>query len=441
MAHELPLPPPPRPPLRVTRLLGGLVLMEVAIFFFVPKLNLVELPGFTIQAKPEDLLWLLMVPLLLMQRPRLNNRAALAFGLMLAYLAVSALWYPSNVVMVARLIFYAFPLMFMVVPTARQMRHLATMARAFLYLMAVAACLQVIGPFPYFHTGELLIGPVDRASGIYGNGVEFALMALITFWLLHFLGRSSPGPWLAGMAITLFSGTRLATVALLLSGIVFIRHWPWHRMLGLGALVAGIAAIAVPLASSSSSSDESRLSEVDPVSVVTAVGELLSAVQPSGVDTSDTEGYCFEFDNSLADDQSLAMRLSKLLFVVENVVLGSNKLGFGLGRCIGDAGDNLYVRVLSDGGLPYLALLLAFWAALASLRMTNRTALADWRAFLVTLFTVSFFYDTLYFSRVAPFIFIIVSVINARSGGDLLLRHRGPRRSLRLLPRTARTAS
>lgn len=136
----------------------------------------------------------------------------------------------------------------------------------------------------------------------------------------------------------------------------------------------------------------------------------------------DIGGYCFDFDDSLADDKSLAMRLSKLRFVVENVVLGQYPLGFGLGRCIGDAGDNLYVRVLSDAGLPFFFLLLCFFSALVFSRIDDDDPglRRDWRLFVTVLVGVSVFYDTIYFSRVAPLIFLIVIAADQRSGGTLL---------------------
>jgi hypothetical protein len=125
-------------------------------------------------------------------------------------------------------------------------------------------------------------------------------------------------------------------------------------------------------------------------------------------------------------DQSLAMRLSKLLFVVENVVLGQYPLGFGLGRCIGDAGDNLYVRVLSDAGQPLFVLLLCFFGSLVLSPLADPGLRRDWRLFVAVLVGVSTFYDTIYFSRVAPLLFVIIIAADQRSGGTLLAgRRRG----------------
>lgn len=46
----------------------------------------------------------------------------------------------------------------------------------------------------------------------------------------------------------------------------------------------------------------------------------------------------------------------------------------------------------------------------------------DWRLFFAVLIGVSAFYDTRYFSRVIPFIFVIAA--DLRSGGTLLGGHR-----------------
>lgn len=391
--------------------MARLLLIVLAVLLFVPKINLVEVPGFTIQAKPEDAVWLMMMPLLAWRPLRLDTPVHKAWSLLLLYLVVSALWHPSNAVMVLRLFFYSFPLLYGMNLSPAQMLTARTMTRRFLYLFVVIAALQVLTPFPYFHTGELLLGPVDRAPGIFGNGVEFALVAFFAFWFLRALGERSALPWMAALAITFFSGTRMATLMLLVGGLVFVRHWPWQRTVVIIALMAAVGSIASALTATPDT--ESRVAEVDPFAVVTAFREVLSAAGASSGFTVD-EGYCFEFDNTLAEDQSLAMRLSKLLFVVENVVLGSHPLGFGLGQCIGDAGDNLYVRVLSDAGLPYLAVVLLFFGSVLTLRRLDRDRSFDWRVFAVTLVLVSSFYDTLYFSRVAPLFFATLAVVLQR---------------------------
>jgi len=220
-------------------------------------------------------------------------------------------------------------------------------------------------------------------------------------------------------------------VMVLISGLAMLRHWPWSRLLTCAVVAAAIALPAWWL--KPATSEESRLADVDPVVVSSAFTQMLTSVEPSSSTVQDISGYCFDFDNSLAEDQSLAMRLSKLLFVVENVVLGQHSLGFGLGHCIGDAGDNLYVRVLSDAGLPLFILLLFFFSALLFSPLDDRGLRRDWRHFVAVLLGVSTFYDTIYFSRVAPLIFVIIIAVDQRSGGALLGgRRQGNRSSLTL---------
>ena len=399
-------------------ILGATVPTLLFILYFVPKINLIPVPGFSVQTKPEDLYWLSLLPVLLISPLRRLGLVGLAWGLLLVFLSISVFWHPSNLLLTLRMVFYSFPLVLAVTLTTRQWALACLLTRAFLVSMAVVAALQTLTPFPYLHTGEMLLGPVDRSSGIYGNGVEFALLALFAHWLLLIRGDRSPLPWLAALAITIFSGTRLVTVMVLLSGLVILRHWPWSRLMT-GAIVA--AAIALPAWwLKPPPSEESRFAEVDPVAVSSAFIQILTSVESSSSTVQDIGGYCFDFDDSLADDKSLAMRLSKLLFVVENVVLGQYPMGFGLGRCIGDAGDNLYVRVLSDAGLPLFVLLLCFFCALVSRRLDDPSLRFDWRLFVAVFVGVSVFYDTIYFSRVAPLLFIIVIAADQRSGGTLL---------------------
>jgi hypothetical protein len=398
-------------PIPRSKLLGNLVLAVIFVLFFVPKVNVFAVSGFTIQAKPEDLLWLCILPLLLLHRPRFLNTASRIWLALLTYLAVSILWHPSNFAMVLRLTFYSFPLLYSVTLSEPQRRTALWLTRVFLVVMAFVAALQVFTPFPYFHTGEFGLGPVDRAPGIYGNGVEFALMSLLAFWLIVMLGGRSFLPWVAALAIALLSGTRMVTVMLLLSGLVYLGAWPLRKKIMVAISAAIVAALVWTLVPRP---EESRIADINPLEVVSAFLNVLDTANASGTNVTDSDGYCFNFDDSLAADKSLAMRLSKMLFVVENVVLGQYKLGFGLGQCIGDAGDNLYVRVLSDGGLPYLVGLLLFFAAMLTLKIDNIFLQSRWRLFVVVLVLISIFYDTLYFSRVAPLIFVIFSLMLAQ---------------------------
>lgn len=398
--------------------LGAAVPILLFILYFVPKVNVIPLPGFSVQTKPEDLYWLSLLPVLLVSPLRRLGLVGLAWGLLLAFLSISVFWHPSNLLLTLRMVFYSFPLVLAVKLTTRQWDLVSRLTRVFLVCMTVVSALQTFMPFPYMHTGELILGPVDRSSGIYGNGVEFALIALFAYWLLLMRGDRSVLPWLAALAITIFSGTRLVTVMVLISGLAMLRHWPWSRLLTCAVVAAAIALPAWWL--KPATSEESRLADVDPVVVSSAFIQMLTSVEPSSSTVQEIEGYCFNFDNSLAVDQSLAMRLSKLLFVVENVVLGQYPLGFGLGRCIGDAGDNLYVRVLSDAGQPLFVLLLCFFGSLVLSPLADPGLRRDWRFFVAVLVGVSTFYDTIYFSRVAPLLFVIVIAADQRSGGTLL---------------------
>lgn len=387
--------------------LERLILTIVGVLFFFPKIDLFNVPGFTIQAKPEDVIWI--ASLIFVARSKLVARGSVRalWLLLLAYVGISIFIHISNTVLLVRLFFYSLPLIFVLELSDRFMVRLAGMIRTFLLLMAIIAVLQVATPFPHLHTGVFGLGPIDRAPGIYGNGVEFALMSLFAYWLLLISGERRLWPWLAAIVIAYCSGTRLVLVALLVSGIVFVPRLPalW-RIVGIGSAAFGMAA----LLALSDTDPESRFADIDPTAVVSAVMIVLDGVQGAQSPPSDQDGYCFEFDDSLADDQSFAMRLSKLLFVTEYVVLGTNPLGFGAGNCIGDAGDNLYVRTLSDGGIPFLVLVLLFFASLMLRQASQKTGNLVWRSFVLLLMGVSLFYDTLYFSRVAPLIMLCIAV-------------------------------
>jgi hypothetical protein len=402
-----------------------MTLLTLGVLYFVPKIDLFGIPGFTIQSKPEDIVWLLTLPLLAFRSPSLAGPIRKAWALVLGYVLLSALIHPGNVVLAVRFFFYSIPLFYILWFAPPDLATIRRLSRAFLALMAVVSVLQVYTPFPYLHTGELGIGPIDRASGIYGNGVELALMALFAFWLLLIAGERRLWPLLAALVIAWCTGTRMVMAMLLLSGLVYLLIWPmiW-RVLFLGAatlaLLGGGALIATQ--------EDSRLADINPGDLVSTLSLVLDGVEGATSTPSNQEGYCFEFDDTLAEDQSFAMRLSKLLFVTETVVLGVDPLGFGVGRCIGDAGDNLYVRVLSDAGLPYLAVLLIFFATLFLSRPSKETGALEWRLFVIVLMAVSLFYDSIYFSRVAPLIFLCIAIEASRRGrGAVRLQAAPPR--------------
>ncbi|MCE9550580.1 MAG: glycosyltransferase [Betaproteobacteria bacterium] len=96
---------------------------------------------------------------------------------------------------------------------------------------------------------------------------------------------------------------------------------------------------------------------------------------------------------------------------MNTVVLGENVLGFGLGKCTGDSGDNLYVRILADGGIPFLLIFIFFILSLIWLPIKDKTLRKNWRIFIFAFLTLSFFYDTLYISRSAPLVFAILAVV------------------------------
>jgi hypothetical protein len=162
---------------------------------------------------------------------------------------------------------------------------------------------------------------------------------------------------------------------------------------------------------------------VDPLSFATATQALVSNISGKELAEANVGDYCFSFDDGLSDDQSFAMRLAKAKFVLEYVVLGAHPFGFGLGNCIGDAGDNLYVRVLSDGGYPYFFLLCAFFISLLTTKRFERSSL-EWKYFIFLFLGISLFYDTLYLSRVAPLFFLILMLLYQRGLGSRIQIYR-----------------
>jgi hypothetical protein len=75
-----------------------LLIAIVVALLFVPKVNVMAVPGFPLQIKAEDLLWLMMLPLLLL----LHKCLALHSRIHRAWLLVSALVHRANVALGTR---------------------------------------------------------------------------------------------------------------------------------------------------------------------------------------------------------------------------------------------------------------------------------------------------------------------------------------------------
>ena len=403
------------------KILFRLILVLLCVIFFVPKVNIVQLPTIAIEAKPEDFIWLCMLPLFISSQIRLDTLPGRMWCLLLVYLAITVLWHSSNFALVLRMFFYSFPLLYAVKLSKLQQRTILRIVKVFLYVMAIVATLQTVMPFPFFHTGNFGVGPVERSPGIYNNGVEFSLMALVAFWLAIMLDEKSLLIWIAAVTIAILSGTRMVSVMMICSGAVYFVSWSEAKKIWGFIATVFLALIFIFL---SPGIGDSRVADIEAVEMGSQVLDVLLSVESSSLITEARAGYCFEFDDTLALDQSLAMRLSKFLFVVQTVVLGPYKLGFGLGRCIGDSGDNLYVRVLSDGGLPYLIGVILFFASMFMLKIRNLVIRRKWQIFMAILVSLSIFYDTLYMSRVSPLIFLALIVAISRSTGTSVIGQR-----------------
>jgi hypothetical protein len=391
--------------------------LEILLLLFFPKFNLVEIPGFSIPAKPEDLFWIAAFPLFIFKKIDFQSRFALGFLMVLGYLGISTIWQPSNIVLLFRMYSYALPILYKGTLKGSDFDLVSNLCNWFLVSMMGVAILQSFTPFPYIHTGVIGFGPIDRAPGIFGNGVEFSLVVLFVLWVLVFLRRVNLWHCLMAFVTSALTGTRVVTLVLLVSGVIIIYRQS-KRQVYLKGPTALIFVIGIFLSISylfkhKNIDGESRISNSEMVTVGQSVDDFihsLGSLKGSTVSDQENNKYYFEFDDTLSADQSLAMRLSKMLFVIDHVILGGNKLGFGVGKAIGDAADNLYIRVLSDGGIPLFAMFTIFGLTLCYDRKLNSKN--DWRIFLVVFGFVSLFYDTLYFSRVAPLVFIIIFVVS-----------------------------
>ena len=374
---------------------------QFVIILFIPKVYVTNLLGFNSPIKPEDILWVISSFLVLLSIKLKKNKIQLSWMLFMLVVFLSCIIHFSNLFIFLRFLFYSFPILLI----QNQLkyiheRRLINLFKVFIYFSFFYSILVFFFPLPYFHTGELDFGPVDRFTANFGNGVEAAAAILLIIFILYVKEKLNLHIYLMTLVIILLTQARLVLVVYILFGLFLL-----FQMKNKFKLIISLCLLLLIYIYTNDfinkSSEESRFSTIN----ITLLDELASLFKNNlkkiEYDVINSDGYCFEFNDDLSFDQSFAMRLSKANFVIGSVVLGNYPLGHGFGYCIGDAGDNLFIRILNDGGIPVFIALLLFLSVVT-------LTLKKYRLLIVFFIITSLFYDTFYFSRVAPLFFLLI---------------------------------
>ena len=314
---------------------------------------------------------------------------------------LSSIIHFSNLLIFSRLLFYSFPVL--LIHNKLKYVHekkIIYLFIVFIYFSFFYSLLLKFFPLPFFHTGELGFGPVDRFTANFGNGVEAAVAILLIAFILHVKNKLNLLIYLMVLVIILLTQARLVLAIYILFGLFLLfKKQNIFKLIFSGCLLLLIYTSIKPYIIKNS--EESRFSTIN-ITLLDEVTSLLkNNLKKIDTDVINRDGYCFAFNDDLSIDQSFAMRLSKANFVIGSVVLGNYPFGHGFGNCIGDAGDNLYIRILNDGGIPLFIALLLFLFVVT-------LALKKYRLLFVFFIIISLFYDTFYFSRVAPLFFLFI---------------------------------
>ena len=401
------------------KLFFSLILIQFFTLIFIPKFNISEIFGTSINIKPEDIVWLITTPLIMMTCKLRNSLISKFFLLILFYLCLITFFYHSpNIYLLGRFFIYSVPVIFIFNFSSLQIDLIRKISEFSLYFMMILSFLQRFTPFPYVHTGVFGFGPVTRPSGFYGNAIEFALMGIFLFWIAYFCGSKFFRSFLPAFLISFITASRFtATICLFIYFSFLISKYrenlkKINSIIYILPIFVGIIFLIssdfLPnyLLRSSSTGLEMSISELINFSIESLQNIFVNLDPLYGIQMNNE--YCFDFDMELFLDQSFAMRLSKAIFVISAVLLGPYKYGVGFGNCIGNAADNLYIRLLSDGGILFLILIIVFYIILLLDRKLSKVK--GWIIFVMSLILLSFFYDTLYFSRVAPLVFLNISI-------------------------------
>lgn len=389
----------------MSRLVYHYYLWFVAAILFTPKIDIVKLPGFP-SIKIEDIIGLIILILVLVNfkvyKKFIKTPLFVLLLLCLCYIFI----FPSSILVFFRW-FVAFSVVHYCLVERLSLANLRRMLEYGVYILSCLAVLQKFMPIPFVHTGEILIGPALRPSGLGSNAVEFSL--IIYFSCLILVAMKVSGLRLYFILIFAFvaivlSETRVITVAqgLLLTAMLISRH----RFLGLlGALSLIVFGSFVIL------NGDIRLNALWNLGLFRELIDILTLFEPKTY-LGSIAHYCFYFNDELVSDQSLAMRLSKTIFVVNHVVLGTHWMGFGFENCIGGAADNQLIRLLNDFGMMggVVGVIFLGWFFLMCKQGLNLTMTIS---VFLGFFLCFLFYDVLYFSRSLPLLSILIFILKS----------------------------
>tara|TARA_B100001287_G_scaffold257943_1_gene243951 strand:+ start:9914 stop:11134 length:1221 start_codon:yes stop_codon:yes gene_type:complete len=372
---------------------------QLIILLFVPKIYVSNLIGIESNLKPEDIFWILSLPFVFLFFSLRKEKFFLAWILFLTTIFIGCIIHYHNLLIFGRLFLYSIPLIFLHVGLeSKNEKSILKILKFFLFFSFIYSLLLTFFPLPFFHTGEFLLGPVERYSANFGNGVEAALSIFLVTCILKIKNELKLSYYILALVTILLTGSRLVIAVYLIFGLYNFMTFKKRYIF----TISGIFIFIFVNLSLTESIEKSRFSTVNKDLIDNLISVYKQNISPINYPINDDgSGYCFNFNDSLSDDQSFAMRLSKASFVLNSVVFGSHKFGFGFGKCIGGAADNLFIRFLNDGGLLYF-FGFCIWIVFLILNLRNS------RLFILSFILLSFFYDTIYFSRVAPIFFLFL---------------------------------
>lgn len=391
-------------------------LLFIFTIFFFPKLDVVTLNNLP-SVKPEDIAAIPVIALLVKRMKFLSKSLLLSPFVVLPFVSLFfSFFYFPTVALFFRLLVSFGPIYFTRSQSRSFVPKILNIIICGVLFTSVLMIAQKFFPIPFVHTGQFHLGPAERPPGFSSNAVEASLLLYFACILLVLTsGCRSYKFTVLLLAVSMFaiamSETRIVFLAQILLLIGFI-------LKNLGVATSGVAArflastlimLFLPFFFAGG-----RLEGVFSIFATIDFDFLISFFEP-GRYLSTVDNYCFKFNDDLAQDQSLAMRFSKFIFVFNHVVLGENWFGFGLGRCIGGAADNQLIRFLNDFGLIGFVVafsLLSFYLGRFSQNSAGLVFFGISAGFLLCFF----FYDIFYFSRSLPMLGLIALVFYSPVG-------------------------
>lgn len=267
-------------------------------------------------------------------------------------------------------------------------KYKITFIKAYEFSLPVVLCLSILQTqtgFWYFNGSDLVFGLQNRAHGTFGNSAQMGATVSMGF-LIYIILQSKMKRTVLFLIIMLcavfLSGTRSAVICVLIASLLLLSR----SRTGKSALLLLLCSLITITFYFFDRINALFLLLGDELDVLMAFYFNLE------ISSLNAAEYCFPISGNDFVDKSLGLRIEKAIFALKNTFEHQNYFGIGFGNCIGNSSDSLFFRLLNDGGIPLVSVMIVMIMILFF-----TTKILSLKIILLGFLGMSLFFDTLYF--------------------------------------------